>query len=42
MEVKIVRSPRRRRTVSARLVKDVLLVNAPVFMPEARLEKDGG
>ena len=39
MEVKIVRSPRRRRTVSARLVKDVLLVNAPVFMPEARLEK---
>ena len=39
MEVKIIRSPRRRRTVSARLVKDVLLVNAPVFMPQARLEK---
>ena len=39
MEVKIIRSPRRKRTVSARLVKDMLLVNAPVFMPEARLEK---
>lgn len=39
MEVKIIRSPRRRRTVSARLVKDVLLVSAPVFMPRERLEK---
>ncbi len=39
MEVKIIRSPRRRRTVSARLVKDVLLVKAPEFMPQARLEK---
>ncbi len=39
MEVKITRSPRRRRTVSARLVKDVLLVSAPEFMPRERLEK---
>ena len=39
MEVKIIRSLRRRRTVSARLVKDVLQVNAPVFMPETHLEK---
>jgi len=39
MEVKIIRSPRRRRTVSARLVKDILQVNAPVFMPQAHLER---
>lgn len=39
MEVKITRSPRRRKTVGARLVKDVLLVSAPVFMPQERLEK---
>ena len=39
MEVKIIRSPRRRITVSARLVKDVLLVSAPIFMPRERLEK---
>jgi predicted metal-dependent hydrolase len=39
MEVKIIHSPRRRRTVSARLVKDTLLVNAPALMPEAHLEK---
>ena len=39
MEVKIIRSPRRRRTVSARLVKDILLISAPVFMPRERLER---
>ena len=39
MEVKIIRSSRRKRTVSARLVKDLLLVKAPVFIPDAHLEK---
>ncbi|HNW39709.1 MAG TPA: M48 family metallopeptidase [Candidatus Omnitrophota bacterium] len=37
MEVKIIRSQRRRRTVSARLVKDVLLVNAPLMISQQRL-----
>lgn len=37
MEVKIIRSNRRRRTVSARLVKDLLLVQAPALLPQERL-----
>jgi len=39
MEIKIVRSRRRFRTVSARLVKDTLLVQAPVMLAEKHLEK---
>ncbi|MDP3731423.1 MAG: M48 family metallopeptidase [Candidatus Omnitrophota bacterium] len=39
MEVKIVRSRRRLRTVSARLVKDMLLVQAPAVLPQGSLEK---
>jgi predicted metal-dependent hydrolase len=39
MEIKIIRSRRRRRTVSARLVKDELLVSAPLLIPQERLEK---
>jgi predicted metal-dependent hydrolase len=39
MEVKIIRSRRRRRTISARLVKDQLLVSAPLAFPQERLEK---
>lgn len=39
MEVKIVRSRRRRRTVSARMIKDMLLVQAPTALSEERLEK---
>lgn len=39
MEVKIIRSQRRRRTVSARLVKDTLLVNAPLMLPRIRLDR---
>lgn len=39
MEVKITRSNRRLRTVSARLVNDTLLISAPVDLPEGRLEK---
>lgn len=39
MEVKIIRSKKRFRTISARLVKDTLLVNAPLMFPEERLEK---
>ena len=39
MEVKIVRSRRRLRTVSARLVKNTLLVDAPLMLSEERLEK---
>lgn len=38
MEVKIVRSRRRRRTVSARIVKDTLLVNAPLMLSQERLD----
>jgi len=37
--VKILRSKKRRRTVSARLVKDILVVRAPQNLPENRLEK---
>lgn len=39
MEVKIIRSPRRRRSVSARLVNDLLLVNAPLMLSDERLDK---
>lgn len=39
MEIRIIRSHRRRRTVSARMDKDVLLVNAPAILSQHRLEK---
>jgi len=39
MEVKIIRSRRRRRTVSARIVEDTLLVSAPLMLSGERLEK---
>ena len=39
MEVKIVRSRRRLRTVSARLIKDTLLVSAPLMLSRESLEK---
>lgn len=39
MEVKIIRSQRRRRTVSARLVDDLLLINAPLILPQERLDE---
>lgn len=38
MKVRIVRSRRRTRTVSARLVRDTLLVRAPEGLPAERLE----
>jgi len=38
-EVKIIRSRRRKRTVSARIVKNTLLVNAPLMLSQERLEK---
>jgi predicted metal-dependent hydrolase len=39
MEVKIIRSRRRRRTISARLVKDTLLVSAPLMLSWEKLDK---
>lgn len=39
MEVKIIRSRRRFRTVSARLVKDILVVRAPQLISNERLEQ---
>lgn len=39
MEIKIIRSARRRRTISARLVNNTLLVSAPAMLSEERLEK---
>ena len=39
MEIEIIRSLRRRSTVSARVVKDTLLVRAPLILSEKRLEK---
>ena len=39
MEVKIIRSKRRHRTVAARLVNGLLLVSAPLIIPQERLEK---
>jgi hypothetical protein len=38
-EIKVHRSRRRKRTVSAQLVKDILLVRAPANIPEIRLQK---
>jgi predicted metal-dependent hydrolase len=38
-EIKVQRSRRRKRTVSARLVKDILIVRAPENIPEIRLQK---
>ena len=37
--IKILRSKKRRRTVSARLVKDILIVRAPENIPEIRLQR---
>jgi len=37
--IKILRSKKRRRTVSAHMVKDILMVRAPENIPENRLEK---
>ncbi len=37
--IKILRSKKRRRTVSARMIKDILVVRAPENIPESRLEK---
>lgn len=37
--IKILRSKKRRRSVSARLVKDILVVRAPENMPEVRLQE---
>jgi len=39
MQIKIVRSKKRFRTVSARLTEDVLLVQAPEYLQEERLER---
>lgn len=39
MEVKIIRSRRRLRTVSARLAHDTLLISAPLVLSQKRLEK---
>jgi predicted metal-dependent hydrolase len=39
MEVKIIRSKRRKRTISARLIKNTLLVSAPLMISRERLDK---
>lgn len=39
MEIKIIRSERRLRTVSGRMVKGTLLINAPLMLSQERLEK---
>lgn len=39
MEIKIIRSVRRKKTVAARLAKDTLFVNAPVSISEGQLYK---
>ncbi|MBU2102569.1 MAG: M48 family metallopeptidase [Candidatus Omnitrophota bacterium] len=39
MEIKIIRSPRRRRTVAARLINDCLVVRAPCGVSNARLDE---
>ncbi|PKM99112.1 MAG: metal-dependent hydrolase [Elusimicrobia bacterium HGW-Elusimicrobia-2] len=39
MEVKIIRSGKRERTIGARLEGDIMYVNAPADMPEKELEK---
>jgi predicted metal-dependent hydrolase len=38
-EIKIIRSPLRKKTVGARLANGVLLVNAPVGIPDKELDK---
>ncbi len=38
-EIKILRSKRRKRTISARLSKNILIVQAPESIPEGRLRK---
>jgi hypothetical protein len=37
--IKVLRSRKRRRTISARLVKDILIIRAPENIPESRLQK---
>jgi len=39
MEIKIIRSRRRKRTVGARMVKDTLLVSAPLLISPEHLER---
>ena len=39
MEIKVIRSRRRLRTVSARMNKDCLVVSAPFSIPDTHLEK---
>lgn len=39
MEVKIIRSRRRKRTVGARMIKDTLLVSAPLMISQQHLDK---
>ena len=39
MEIKIIRSSRRKRTVGARLVNDTLLIHAPATLSQERLER---
>ncbi|PIQ88190.1 MAG: metal-dependent hydrolase [Candidatus Omnitrophica bacterium CG11_big_fil_rev_8_21_14_0_20_43_6] len=39
MKVKIIRSKRRRRSVGARLVDDLLLINAPLLISQDRLDE---
>lgn len=39
MEVRVIRSHRRRRTVSARIVNNMLLVRAPAHLSQERLQK---
>jgi len=39
MEVKIIRSPRRKRSVGARLVNGLLLINAPLMLSQERLDE---
>ncbi|MCX5694787.1 MAG: M48 family metallopeptidase [Candidatus Omnitrophica bacterium] len=39
MEVKIIRSQRRRRSVNARLINDLLVVNAPALLSQVHLDE---
>ena len=39
MEIEIIRSARRRRTVSARMIKDTLVISAPAVLPKERLDR---
>ena len=39
MEIQIIRSPKRKRSISARMVGDVMRVNAPAHMPEPTLQE---